>query len=95
MNDEEKSLSELIEEWQDQNKIHRYEGTSGVSNLEKLFGVLGYKEGNYLGYGNEIINFLSDNPGAIQAILEWIGEREVPEWKENIISELEENEPEN
>ena len=84
------NLSKLIEQYCEENKIHRFEGTTGVNNLQKILGVLGYKEGNYFGYNNEIINFLSDNPGAIEAILNWIGEINSLEWKENIISGLRE-----
>ena len=83
-------MAEIREKWEEQNKIHRYEGTTGVKNLEKLLGAIGYSEGNYLGRGNELINFLSDNSGAIEAILEWIdtaGEH-VPEWKESLSEEL-------
>ncbi len=65
-------MYEIREKWENENKINRYEGTSGVENLRKLLGVIGYKEGNYLGYGNEIINFLSDNSGAIEKIIECV-----------------------
>lgn len=87
-------MTEIREQWEKQNKINRYEGTSGVKNLEKLLGAMGYDKGNYIGYGNELINFLSDNPGAIEAILNFIDESDVPEWKENLSDglELEENE---
>ena len=77
-------MSEIREKWEEQNKINRYEGTGGVDNLQKLLGAIGYKEGNYLGYNNELINFLSDNSGAIEAILNWIDEQNVPEWKESL-----------
>jgi hypothetical protein len=91
---EEISLSELISKWQDTNRAWHFEGTGGVKSLERLLGAIGYKQGNYLGYGHEIANFLSDNPGAMEAIINWIGEQDSDEWKNNIISELPENESE-
>jgi hypothetical protein len=87
---EQMDLAEVIEKWQDEHKLNRLEGTRGVNGFQKLCGALGYKEGNYLGYGNEIINFLSDNSGAIEALITWISEQNVPEWKENLLEEIEE-----
>lgn len=84
-------MSEIRERWEDQNKI-RYEGTQGVENLKKLLGVIGYKDGNYMGYGNELINFLSDNSGAIEALIAFIDNAGVDEWKDNLadVTNLEE-----
>ena len=36
--------------------------------------------------------FFEDNPGAIEAVINWIGEQNVDEWKESIESELPEKE---
>jgi hypothetical protein len=91
-NYEELEMSELRERWEDSHTLGRYEGTVGVTNLEKFLATIGYSQGNYVGYNNELINFLSDNPGAIEAILNFIDESNVPEWKESIIEELPEPE---
>lgn len=86
---------ELIEE----KKLRTWEGTTGVRNLTKLVGYLGYKDPMYLGrfdsnasYG-DLIEFLQDNPGACEKIVEFIEEHEEI-WRENIESYLPEKEEE-
>ena len=82
-----KSLSELIEQWQTNNKAYRLEGATGVRNLQKLCEAIGYEEGAFLGSDVAIINFLADNSGAIEAIIDWMGETDIDEWKEELQSE--------
>ncbi len=66
----------------------RGEGESGVKNLARLCRGLGYSDfmnfGQFEGacYG-DLINFLEDNPGAVDAICEWI--------EDNYSSELDGN----
>ena len=85
---------ELVEKVLDQEDLYRNEGTVGVQNLAKFVGLLGYSDPQYFGqfqggsYG-VLINFLEDNPGAIQALQEWIGEN----YKDELQSILEENIP--
>lgn len=55
----------------DNNKIGRFEGEKGVENLNKVAKLLGYDESNFK-YGSALETFLADNPGAMEAILEWI-----------------------
>jgi hypothetical protein len=43
------NLSEAIETWENQNNAHRNEGRTGLTNLCKLVGVLGYKDERYFG----------------------------------------------
>jgi hypothetical protein len=62
-------LSEAIERFQETNKSYRTEGEQGVKNLEKLLSALGYHEHNFL-HGTLIEVFLTDNPGAIEALIE-------------------------
>lgn len=90
MNIDEITMTEIREKWMAENKIHNLEGTRGVNGLQKILGAIGYKDGNYLGYNVEILNFLSDNSGAIEAILNWIDDQECPEWKETLVEELKE-----
>lgn len=91
---EQMDFNEILNEWQDENSAHHFEDTGGVTKLEKLLGDLGYKTGNYMGHGHEIANFLSDNSGAIEAILNWITEQDSDEWRENLIDTLPEPEEE-
>jgi hypothetical protein len=96
----EQTLNDLIQEWQNEKKAHHFEGSRGVQNLCKLTGAIGYRDRmNRMGYygdaplGN-LIDFLEDNPGAMEAIVNWIGEQNNDEWKEAIESELPEREDE-
>jgi hypothetical protein len=58
---------------QEFNGYFRLEGTEGVRNLEKLCEGLGYRDGQFIGQ-HYILNFLADNPGAIEKLFEFIQE---------------------
>ena len=83
-------MEKLIEEWQNHNNFHRFEGESGVERLNKLTNAIGYKEDGFR-FGSSLERFLCDNSGAIDAIIEWIVEQDLPEWKEELLTYLEEN----
>lgn len=94
----EESLLELMEEFDDVEGTGRNEGRQGVENLCRLVNAIGYRDKQYFGqfasdgsYG-DLINFLEDNSGAVEAIREWIAEQDEQEWKENIESRLPEKE---
>jgi hypothetical protein len=72
---EEKDMNSLVEKWMDVNKVHRFEGMSGVRNFTKLIDVLGYKDIDY---------FLEDNPDAMNAMVEFISSSHQPEWIEHM-----------
>jgi len=94
---EQMDLIEVINEWQDENQAHHFEGCTGVRKLEKLCKDLGYDKGEFFGSEVSLLNFLADNSGAIEALVNWIGEQDIEDWKENLIStlpELEEEEEE-
>ena len=72
----------LIDNWANQNNVFNLsEGDTGLDNLNKLCQELG-SSGHTFKYGTPLEAFLSDNPGACEALLEWI--------EENYESELEE-----
>lgn len=79
-----------IEAYMDQEKMYRTEGRKGVENLCKLVSAIGYKDPQYYGQLSngaslgDLVNFLEDNPGAIEAIINWIGEQDSSEWKDSI-----------
>lgn len=52
--------------------FRRIEGEQGVRNLEQLVETLGYGHGIYR--NRAIEEFLIDNPGAVEAVLQFIGE---------------------
>lgn len=95
--DEEKTFSELLDEYQDQEKMWHFEGDRGLDKLNELTKAIGYR-GHGFKYGSSLEEFLSDNPGACEALVEWISENgehgsvEDDSWRENLISNL--NEPE-
>jgi hypothetical protein len=61
---------QLIEKWQDVEKAYHFE--MNTKNLEKLCDQLGYTEDMF---GSAVQNFLNDNPGAQQAIVDWVAEQ--------------------
>ena len=82
----------LIEKYNDVNKFYRYESRKGVEQLCKLAGDLGYKDSYHYGQmtrdaciGN-LIAFLEDNSGAIEAIINWVAEQNSPEMRSALIA---------
>lgn len=62
-----------IEKFCDDNKMYQFEGERGIKNLNKILAHIDYK-GHGFAYGSPVEVFLADNPGAIEAIIEFIGE---------------------
>ena len=86
MKDEFPPLEEMIEQYQNQENAFSTEGKRGVENLRKLISAIGYaEEGTHRG---NLQYFLEDNPGCVSAIIEWIGEQGVTEWKLALNEEL-------
>ena len=76
---EEGDLASMIEKYCDQEKMYHFEGGRGVNNFEKIIKVLGY---------SNMDNFLEDNSGCIENMIEWLGDRNLPEWKEAFAAEI-------
>ena len=76
---DDKDLGELVDAYLDQEGIHSFESDRGVRSLGNLFRAL---DGKY----SDIRDFLADNSGACEAIVEWIKSTNVQEWKENLES---------
>jgi hypothetical protein len=70
---------QLVDKYIDDHQLYHFEGERGVDNFEKLVKQLGYQ--SVFGHG-PIESFLADNPGAIEAMIEWIKTRPSPEWKQ-------------
>ena len=88
-------LRELLDRYIDQESLTSFEGQRGVKNLAKLVNALGYSDtinryGQMAGGAcmGDIFVFLEDNPGAIEALIEWIGSRRSPEWKESLQAQV-------
>ena len=74
---------ELLQEYMANNCMFQFEGERGIRNLERVMKeVCGYDSE----WGGVLHNFFSDNPGAVEAVLEWIGNQANGEWKENLES---------
>lgn len=85
--DDDKEFSELLEEYQDQEKIYNFEGNNGLDNLNKICAAIGYR-GHGFKYGSSLEEFLADNSGACVAIIEWLSENVSQENREDLISNL-------
>lgn len=87
-------LRELLEEYADKEKLYRTEGRKGLENLCQICRAIGYKDPQYFGQLTrnasigDLINFLEDNSGAIEAIVSWIGDQDITEWKDNVQKQL-------
>lgn len=84
-----KELGDLLDEMIDLKRL-RFEGETGLKNLNTVAQILGYKQSPWAN-GSPLEEFLCDNSGAIEAILEWIKAQNFREWVESIESELPEN----
>ncbi len=80
-----RDLGELLNDYIQQEGLTSLEGDRGVSNLESIVEELGY-DGRF--QRSVLHDFLSDNPGAQQALYDWIVEQNLPEWCDAIASEL-------
>ena len=86
--DDEETLSDLIDEFCDVKDIcTSFEGDRGLAGITQIVEAIGYKESGFK-WGSPIEKFLSDNSGAAQALIEWIKEQDIPEWRCDIESFL-------
>lgn len=84
-------MSEIIQKFIDERKLYRNEGETGVKNLETLIQALGYRKHGFR-YGELVEVFLVDNPGAVEALQQWIIDNAGPEWEDRVEMELDEDE---
>ena len=76
----------------EQNPVHM-EGYTAVNDLERTIReVCGY--GKHSFGGKPITEFLSDNPGAIETLYNWIAQQSVQEWNDNLDNLVYEDEDE-
>lgn len=89
MNEKEmnKAISEEIFETYLKQKMFHFEGDGGLTNLNTLTKDLGYRSSGFL-YGSSLECFLSDNPGAQQAIVDWMRENISKEQSDELCNEL-------
>jgi hypothetical protein len=84
-NESTKDISELFDQYLDRNRMFHFEGTDGVRKLDSLCGDLGYTDGQFI-RESPIMNFLADNPGATESIIEFIRDHisHITEWQYNL-----------
>ena len=84
-------MQDALQRYLDNNKMHCFEGQRGIRHMEQIaHEVCGYTPD----YSGVMMNFFEDNPGAIQAVVTWIGEQRNADWKENLESLVGEEEEE-
>lgn len=71
-------MTPALDKYLSDNRLWNLEGESGVRNFEKIVRDVG-------GY-RDLHSFLADNPGALTAMMEFIGEwmPRNQEWQENL-----------
>lgn len=86
-----------LETFIDQHNLHRTEGRQGLINLCTIVRTIGYKDPQYMSQLTsnasigDLVEFIEDNPGAIEAIVTWIGEQNNPDWESNLKDQIEED----
>lgn len=91
---EARDVSELVEKFFDHINVHSLEGRRGLTAFARLCRALGYKDDNYYGQlGSDasigdIINFLEDNSGAIEAMVEFVKDHGGSDWQDNLTEYL-------
>lgn len=87
-------MSEKLQQFIDQESLYHTEGRRGLEDLCTIVAAIGYKDPQHLGaisrraIAGDLLVFLEDNPGAIEALYEWIDRQEVSEWDESIEQHL-------
>lgn len=85
-------MQDLLDQYLEDNNIRNFEGERGVRNLEQLVETLGYGQGFMR--NRAIEEFLADNPGAVEAVVNFIGEwaERNTEWQESLRNACEDSE---
>lgn len=94
-------FDETLDAYIKQESMHSFEGRRGVKAMCQLARAVGYKDPQYFGQLSskaaigDLIMMLEDNSGMIEAMLEWMRDRNVQEWKEALEEQLPEQEDDN
>lgn len=66
-------MNRNLQNFLDQQQFHSFEGERGIERLNEVINECGYKDSGFRN-GSTVEEFLKDNPGAIENLLEWIGD---------------------
>ena len=80
-------LGEVLDAALKHKKFYNFEGSRGVERMAQVFEMLGYSPSSG-SRGMTIPNFFEDNPGAIEAVLEWVKAQNFVGWKDNVAQVL-------
>lgn len=89
-----KEFSELLDAYLDQEKLYRSEGRQGVKMLCQVANAIGYKDPMYFGQLSskaaigDLICMLEDNSGMVEAMIDWLRDRNVDDWTEALKSQV-------
>jgi hypothetical protein len=72
-------LDTLIDKYCDQERLYSFEGPSGIRKFTKLVGAIGYRS---------LDEFLEDNPGALDSMVEWLKSQNSNEWQDAVKAAL-------
>lgn len=75
------NFDELVDKFLNDNKLYSFEGPSGLRKFIQFVKILDPKY-------NTIEAFLEDNPGAFEALLNFIINSNIEEWIDNLKAEL-------
>lgn len=85
-------FADIFEEYIEHHpELARIEGEQGVKGLHKLASDLGYSQQPFA-YGSPLELFLADNPGAVEALQNWVRDNGSDEWRDDLESTLPEKE---
>lgn len=83
-----RDVSELLDAYIAQEKMHHMEGRKGVEHLCQIARALGYQDPMCWGHLSnkavigDLLAMLEDNSGMIEAMLEWVKSRNFSEFRE-------------
>lgn len=84
-------MGELVDHFLDQEGCRRTEGRQGLVMMAKLANGLGYKDQQYYGQLapqasiGDLMEFFEDNPGAVEAVVNWVREQRSTEWQASLL----------
>jgi hypothetical protein len=90
-----RTMHQAVRDFLNSKGLYRTDGRPGVITLAMLVSALGYKDPQCFGQLTreasigDLIEFLEDNSGAIEAIIGWISRQQhTPEWIAELEKEL-------
>ena len=76
-------MQAALQRYLENNKMYSFEGSRGIQRMEKVV----HEVCGYCNEGEGVLHsFFEDNPGAIEAVIEWIGKQRCSDWKDNLVS---------